>query len=204
MDEVLELCRRVLGEEQAARRAAARLGGAGGERIARVALALRACREQPAPASVPLPVPAAGSPPAPGDGVPLELAVARELAAATARLAVEERAALALRDLLGLTHAEIARAMAIEPASVAALLARARLALRAARRGPLPAAGECGERGRALELLARRQDGEALSAGEEDWLVEHLFACEACTRAHAAMLEASACYATWAPDVAPA
>ena len=65
-------------------------------------------------------------------------AVAREVAAATSKLPPDQREALALADLLRLSHDEIARTLAIDPKAAGLLVARARLALRAARRGVAP------------------------------------------------------------------
>jgi hypothetical protein len=62
---------------------------------------------------------------------------------------------------------------------------------------PLP---PCDERERALRTIALRQDGEEVSAADEDWLIEHLGHCVGCARAHSAMLEASACYRAWRGD----
>jgi hypothetical protein len=51
--------------------------------------------------------------------------------------------------------------------------------------------------------MTRRQDREAVSLEDEDWLLEHLGSCESCPRLHAAMLEASVCYRAWRiPDPA--
>ena len=121
------------------------------------------------------------------------------MADATSRLPERHREALALRESLRLSHGQIAQAMGIEPAAVAPLLGRARLQLRAERRGgAIDASGPpCGERERAWRLLALRQDSEPLGADDDAWLHGHLDGCEDCRRAHAAMLEASACYRAW-------
>ena len=75
------------------------------------------------------------------------------------------------------------------------LIPFSRLALRKALRGHGPGAeADCLERARALRCLVRRQDSEPLSAEDDDWLLAHLGECEECDGAHAAMLEASACY----------
>lgn len=128
-------------------------------------------------------------------------AVAAELAAASARLAEPERRVLELRERHRLSHAEIAGELELDADAVAELIARARLELRARLRGGNPEAGEgCADRGRALIALARRQDGEQLAAGEDDWVREHMAACPPCERAHAAMYEASACYRAAIPS----
>jgi hypothetical protein len=145
----------------------------------------------------------AAADPAAADPAALSVAVAEELAAACAQLAERHRETLALRELLGLTYAEIATVIRVEPAAVGSLLARARLRLRSTLRGPFPAADPgCEEIDRSLRALARRQDGEAMPAQESDWLLDHLGGCEQCSRAHAAMLEASACYRAW-PSSSP-
>jgi hypothetical protein len=202
VDELLQFCTRVLLDPDLAAEAAAqaRAGGAEG-RLAALAAAGRACREH------------APHPPASGNGGPvrglgrtdaagslsLGAAVARELVAACAQLAERHRETVALRELLDLSYEQIAAVIRVEPAAVGPLLARARLRLRTALRGPIPASEQgCEVRDRALRALARRQDGEPVSDEDEDWLLAHLGACEPCERAHAAMLEASACYRAWA------
>ncbi len=128
----------------------------------------------------------------------LGAAVARELASATAALPERQREGLALRELLRLSYEQIAQVMDVEQAAVAPLLARARLRLRVQRRGSaLPATVPCEDGERALRLLACRQDSEALSGEDDEWLLSHLSSCQACEVAHAAMLEASVCYRAW-------
>jgi hypothetical protein len=200
MDEVREFCTRVLGPgasaEQAAREA---IEGGATERVEVLAAAAQACRargdaaEQLTPTIGPEePTPTIG----PEDGEDtLRGAVLRELALATAKLPERQREALALRDLLRLSHEQVSRVMGIEEAAVAPLLARARLALRALRRGTPEPRAVCPERERGLRVLARRQDSESLSAEDDAWLNEHLGSCEYCNQVHGAMLEASVCYA---------
>ena len=193
MDEVQELCRRVLGAGVGAGEAAAQTRSeAGSDRIALLAAAARACRER---ADLQDSAPPADQ----GDHgrAGLAASVARELAVATARLPERQREALALRERLGLSYEQISQVMGIETAAVAPLLARSRLRFRSERRGTDGAFDpECAERDRALRLLACRQDSEALST-EDLWLLEHLAGCESCEMAHAAMLEASVCYRAW-------
>jgi hypothetical protein len=123
----------------------------------------------------------------------LAAAVERELKTAIMRLPERQRLALTLRELRRLSHDQIARAIGIDAAAVAALLARARLRLRHELRGSGP--GEsCPDRDRALRAMARRQDGERLEPEEDGWLLDHLVDCEECDQAHAAMLEATACF----------
>ena len=82
---------------------------------------------------------------------------------------------MALRELLRLSYADIAIVMAIEPSSVAPLLARARLRLRAVRRGVEAVSTDaCPDADRALRTLARRHDSEPMPAEDEDWLFAHL------------------------------
>jgi hypothetical protein len=195
VDEVLELCRRVLGDEARADEAAAVAARtATGDRIARLAAAARACRDQAERENAGPAAPAPATDPA-----GLSEAVARELAAATARLPEREREALALRELLRLSYEQIAQVMKLELAAVAPLLARSRLRLRAERRGAVPdlTTGACADHDRALRLLATRQDSEPISVDDDEWLRAHLAQCPECEMAHAAMLEASVCYRAW-------
>jgi Sigma-70, region 4 len=192
MDEMQEFCLRVLGDPELAAEAAGKArGGAGSDRIETLAAAARACREL---------AERAGQPPQPagavGDG--LSAAVARELALASAKLPERQREALALRELLGLSHRQLAAVMGIEATAVAPLLARARLRLRSERRGTAgEPSTECEGRERALRVLACRQDSEPVSSEDDAWLLEHLASCRGCEMAHAAMLEASVCYRAW-------
>ncbi len=195
MDEVTQLCRRVLGDGEAATAAAAAATRErSGDRIALLRSAARACRERAeAEPAAPPPAAAADAPTGLAD------AVARELAEATARLPERQREALALRELLRLSYEQIAQVMGLEPAAVAPLLARSRLRLRAERRGARngPSSGMCPEHERALRILACRQDSEPLSHDDDEWILGHLSTCAECERSHAAMLEASVCYRAW-------
>jgi hypothetical protein len=211
MDDVARVCVRMLGDGPDARAAqeAARAGG-DTERGAMLQAAVAAVRQGSEPASEPAPnAPAATSPETeaedrPTDPDALPEAIARELAAATGRLSSAEREALALRELLRLPYDEIADAAGAGKDAIALLLAQARLDLRAQLRGDGEPQPECDERERALRTIARRQDGEEVLAADDDWLIEHLGHCRGCRQAHAAMLEASACYRAWAsPDVSP-
>jgi hypothetical protein len=197
MDEVLELCRRVLGDEGRADEAAAVAGAAStatSDRIARLAAAARACRDRAEPENGGAPAPAPATEPR-----GLSEAVARELAAATARLPVRQREALALRELLRLSYTQIAQVMGLDLAAVAPLIARSRLRLRTERRGAAPdlTTGTCADHDRALRLLASRQDSEPISVEDDEWLRAHLAECPECEMVHAAMLEASVCYRAW-------
>ncbi len=195
MDELEVFCSRVLGSGSSAAEAAAvarQQAGADADRVDLLAAAVQACRERPVGEN--------------GTGAPggvqtawreegLAGAVAAELQDASAQLPERQREALVLRELMRLSHEQIARALVFEPAAVAPLLARARLGLRANLRGSGPGpAADCEERDRALRCLTNRQDSEPLSAGDDDWLIAHLGSCQECSKAHAAMLEASVCY----------
>jgi Sigma-70, region 4 len=196
MDEVHEFCLRVLGDSELADEAAGRARDTSGRgRIAILAAAARACRE-----SADLHSPGLHG----HTGSGLAAAVARELALATSRLPERQREALALRELLRLSYDQIGAVMGIERAAVAPLLARARLRLRAERRGTTAdlSAG-CDERDRALRVLACRQDSEPVSVEDDAWLLAHLASCTGCEAAHAAMLEASVCYRAWPREPAP-
>jgi Sigma-70, region 4 len=192
MQELDVFCARILGTGDAATQAALQARGAGGEdRIEQLAAAVATCRTQGETAEP-------ESPRAPAAAAPgLAETVALELAAATARLPQDQREALASRELLGLSHEQVARVVGIECSAVAPLLAQARLALRTQVRGAVDRVGECPEHDRALRTMSLRQDSEPLSDGEEGWLLEHLGECVVCNRSHAAMLEASVCYRAW-------
>lgn len=165
---------------------ATRASGAAG-RVELLAAAARICRRAGQ----------TGAPAAEGRGPEsLTAAIVGELAVATAKLPERHREALVLRELLRLSHDQIAQVMAIDVAAVAPLLARARLRLRLERRGSSVDAG-CADAERALRVLARRQDSEALSAEDDRWLHDHLLTCASCNAAHAAMIESSVCYRAW-------
>jgi RNA polymerase sigma factor (sigma-70 family) len=210
MDEVQEFCSRVIGASTSAREAAAQArAGAGEDRIELLAAATRECRRRAdgQDGHAPPPGPSAesrhddggGSPPGGSAESPgLAASIAQELALATARMPEREREVLALRELLRLSYQQISRVMGIEPAAVARLLARARLRLRAERRGSGGEQdAECDDRERSLRVLACRQDSEPLSAEDDAWVLAHMGQCRECETAHAAMLEASVCYRAW-------
>lgn len=127
-----------------------------------------------------------------------------EIRLANERLPERQREVLALRELEELSYDEIAAIMGMNRNSVAQLISRARLNLRAELRGAalesIPAAApECE---RALPLIARRDDGE-LGAGEElAWLDSHLGRCDGCRLRREAMQEAGVSYRAWAPVAA--
>ena len=199
MDDVQRLCVRLVGEAAGRDAAEAARAQAGGDGTAGLKAALAACRQAPAEADD------AGGP----AGVVGETsggladAVAAELRRAVSGLEREARELLALRDLLGLSYAEIADVIEGESDRVALGLAAARLGLREQLRGPGHPQPECPERDRALRTIAARQDGQPVPAADDDWLIEHLGHCRGCAQAHAAMLEAAACYRAWAAAEAP-
>jgi len=203
MDEVEEFCLRVLGARELAADAAqrARAETNGDDRIALLRTAVLECRERADRRNEDTLVrdddlvqddeTAAGS-------TGLAASVARELADSTARLPERQREALALRELLSLSHEQIARVLGINAAAVAPLLARARLRLRAERRGSaVEQDPRCEHRERALRILASRQDSQPVSAQDNGWVLAHMAECPSCDTAHAAMLEASVCYRAW-------
>lgn len=199
MDEVRRFCVRMLGDGPAAREAEQEARAAGhGDRVAKLRAASVACRDRAG----------AGPGAPPGDAQPdthaatggpdgLSHAVALELAAATRRLPAPQREALVLRELLGLPYDEVAEIGGLDADAVALLLARARIGLRAELRGSGQPQPDCHERERALRTIALRQDGQPVSDADDDWLFDHLGHCRGCGQAHAAMLEATACYCAW-------
>jgi hypothetical protein len=188
MDELDEFCARMLGDREvgaAVARAARKAGGS--DRIAQLAHAVRGCRAHDGGR-----IAAQAT-----DGSGLVEAVAAELASATAQLTEHQREALALRELLGLSHDQLAEVTGIDRADVAPLLARSRLGLRAELRGGAAHELDCPEHERTLRISTLRQDREPVSSHEDDWLIDHLGTCADCRRAHAAMLEGSVCYRGW-------
>jgi hypothetical protein len=107
---------------------------------------------------------------------------------------------MALRELIGLPYDELARVMSVDHEALPVVLARARVGLRAELRGSPEPAPDCPEYDRALRTIALRQDGQPVPAADDDWLIEHLGHCRGCGRAHAAMLEATACYRAWSDE----
>jgi RNA polymerase sigma factor (sigma-70 family) len=127
-----------------------------------------------------------------------------EIRAANAALAPRQREALALRELEGLSYDEIAVLMAMNRNSVAQLISRARISLRAALRhvalhAIAPASQACE---RALGLIAMRDDGQLERADDTGWLDAHLVTCDRCVLGSEAMAEAGASYRIWAPIAA--
>jgi hypothetical protein len=215
MDELRRFCVRMVRDGPGAHAAEEEARTAGGDRLAVLSAAVTACREREAaepgqatgdPGDQADTGPATGEPgnladtgEATGEEADLVRAVAGELAIASARLTRPQRELLALRELLGLTHDEIAAVAGADREAVAPALAQARLDLRAELRGTAASQPECLESDRALRAIARRQDGEPVAEADDEWLVAHLGHCGACGQAHASMLEASACYRAWRP-----
>jgi hypothetical protein len=200
MDELHEFCVRMIGADEAGPVAELARSQGAGDLIEDLAAAAVICHSRGDP------VRAAEDdrPDSSGEDLPLAQAVAAEIAAATSAMPQRQREVLALRELLRLSHRDISRVMGIETTAVPPLVARARLRLRRELRGGPDAAPDCGERERSLRALAMRQDGELSDKQEDAWLLEHLGDCDPCTRAHAAMLEASVCYRAWRPEAGAA
>jgi hypothetical protein len=191
MDELTGLCTRLLGDRARAAQAAGRAREAEG-RIGQLARALAECRALRDAGEARVQTPAGSR-----SEVGLAGAVARELAAATSRLPQRQQEALALRELLGLSHELVGEVLGIDPAAATALLARSRTRLRAELRGVKSDPGSCPERDRMVRAATLRQDGQPVSVADEDWLIDHLGHCDGCGRLHATMLEASVCYRGW-------
>jgi RNA polymerase sigma-70 factor (ECF subfamily) len=132
------------------------------------------------------------------------LASTRELAQqAHARLPPRQREVLALRELEGFSYDEIGAVMELERNAVAQLISRARIKLAELVRGDALAsiAGATPECERALPLLAREQDGQALAGDDGSWLLAHLRDCAICRVRESAMQEAGVSYRALAPIV---
>ena len=125
--------------------------------------------------------------------------------AASMRLPDRQREVLALCELEELSYDEIAPIMELPTDSVSQLVARARINLQDELVGSVLASAvapvECG---RALPLIATRQDGHLDTASENAaWLDAHLAECERCRLAVRTMEEAADSYSAWAPIAAP-
>lgn len=121
--------------------------------------------------------------------------------AANARLPERQREVLALREIEGMSYEDIADLLEMNSNSVAQLISRARIRLRAELRGEAAGAiaGSTPECDRALPLLARRQDGRLDEGADSEWLDSHLAECTTCPIAAEAMAEAGLSYRAWAP-----
>jgi RNA polymerase sigma factor (sigma-70 family) len=122
---------------------------------------------------------------------------------AHARLPERQREVLALRELEGLSYEEIAEVMELKPNAVAQLISRARIKLAELVRGDAleSVAGVSPDCDRALPLLARGQDSQALAGEDGNWLLAHLRDCAVCRVRESAMQEAGISYRSLAPIV---
>ncbi len=121
------------------------------------------------------------------------------------RLPVRARAVLALGELDGTSHGQIATVVDIDPGSVAGVIASARLGLHALLRGADLTAdtGSSEDCEQALPLIAMRDDGQLVDEQDFEWLLEHLAHCAGCRLRLDAMQEAAAAYRAW-PQIAAA
>ncbi|MHB8491305.1 MAG: RNA polymerase sigma factor, partial [Solirubrobacteraceae bacterium] len=101
---------------------------------------------------------------------------------ACAALPARQREVLALREVEGLSYAEIAAIIGIKPNAVAQLISRARIGLRDLLRGGAlhSVQARSPECARALPLLARTQDGDDPALEELEWLCGHVASCDSC------------------------
>jgi RNA polymerase sigma factor (sigma-70 family) len=132
------------------------------------------------------------------------LAATRELTEqAHARLPTRQREALALRELEGLSYEEIGEVMELKPNAVAQLISRSRIKLAELVRGDAleSIAGASPDCDRALPLLAREQDHQALAGEDGAWLLAHLRDCATCRVRESTMQEAGVSYRSLAPIV---
>ncbi|MBK8293744.1 MAG: sigma-70 family RNA polymerase sigma factor [Solirubrobacterales bacterium] len=125
------------------------------------------------------------------------------VSAANSRLPVRQREVLALREVEGMSYAEIATTMDLNSNSVAQLISRARTNLRSEVRldvaaSVAPVSADCEQ---ALPLLAMRQDGELDSPERRIWLETHLTGCSGCQVANEEMAEAGVSYRAWVPVI---
>ncbi len=113
-----------------------------------------------------------------------------------------QRRLLLLRELEGLSYAQIGEAMGISPSKVGKLLHRARLRFRQAYSRQI-AGRETKEKCRRLgHLLSVLHDGELL-APEQRQVVEHLAECPDCGRVQQKLASTSELLATLVPTPAP-
>jgi DNA-directed RNA polymerase specialized sigma24 family protein len=124
---------------------------------------------------------------------------------ANARLGVQHREVLALRDLLGCPFGEIAQILGTGRDTVPERIWRARLELRDELEGSrlraiAPVARSCRD---ALALMVMDWDEELDDDEERAWLQRHLRTCGKCRLSRQALREASAAYRQWMPAAAP-
>jgi RNA polymerase sigma factor (sigma-70 family) len=119
---------------------------------------------------------------------------------ANAQLPPRHREVLALREVAGRSYDEIGDIMGISENAAAQLIFRARGKLRDAMTAGavasvVVATDDCE---RARLLINRLQDGEPISADDQEWLDEHLRECGSCRAARGVLLEMGATYSAWA------
>jgi predicted DNA-binding protein (UPF0251 family) len=188
--DVFNVCLRVTGSREAA---ATATGAAFLQRPpehgARVALLAAARRESARPAA----------PPGAADRPP------RGIGEANARLDVDQREVLALRELAGCSYREIAQIVGADREAVAELLWKARLALRDQLAGSslLSIASLAASCRRALGLMVMSWDGELHDAGDRTWLQRHVRNCGKCRLSQESLRQASASYREWPPSPTP-
>jgi DNA-binding CsgD family transcriptional regulator len=188
--ELDEFAWRVLVDRGAATQAVATsVSGARSTGLEQVVALAAACRDLPDSVAV--------AEAALSKGRSLAATVAAELAQANAALTRRQREILALRELLGLSYDEISEVMGLDSEAVCAMLARARLQLRAKLRGFELGEDGCPDRDQALQVLARGLDREPVPEEDVNWLLQHIAGCESCQRAHSEMHEASVVYRAW-------
>ena len=125
-----------------------------------------------------------------------------DVRAVEAHLPERQREILALREVEGMSYADIGALMGLTPNAAAQLAWRARMGMkgllrRRALRGIAPATIECEH---ALTLLELREDGP-LSDGDATWLDEHLSECDRCEANRAAMVAVGTTYRAVLPLV---
>lgn len=132
---------------------------------------------------------------------PLLASFGADVRAASLQLPQRQREALALRELHRLSYDEIADVLETSQHSVAELLYRARITLaKRLRQSSLSAvAASEAECARALPLIGRRGDAEALTPEDRAFLGAHLATCLPCRLSDEAMQEAGATYRAWLP-----
>ncbi len=144
----------------------------------------------------------AGADPSPTADPALSILAAAQgddVRAANARLPERHRLVLALRELEGMSYAEIGRVLDITTGAVAQLVARARLALRRELRiaqvDPETMDPACRAR---LGYIGMLLDGE-LPVDRAHALSQHISLCPTCTASRAAFEDASVRYRAWLP-----
>jgi RNA polymerase sigma factor (sigma-70 family) len=127
-----------------------------------------------------------------------------DVRAANARLPERFREVLALRELIGLSYAEIGAVLGISANAAAQLLFRARARLReemetGAVQSVAATSEDCE---RAQLLITMRQDGELVDEEDREWLDQHLDECGSCRASRAVLAEVGVSYRAWLPIAA--